>query len=153
MVGWLADRLMVAGLSPINSRNLIIVGRCSPSLQPKHQATWWRCERHQNLHFRHALTRRINSAQRSRTGNVFSAGSSDNVVTTREIPISRYRFNRSVSRRSRSPTRPGADLPPAGVGLPPTVLGPVSPVRDAHTGAHGCDREERIPISKAELSS
>jgi hypothetical protein len=26
---------MVAGLSPINSRNLIIDGRCSPSLQPK----------------------------------------------------------------------------------------------------------------------
>ena len=41
LVGWLRGRLMVAGLSPINSRNLIIVGRCSPSLQPKRQATWW----------------------------------------------------------------------------------------------------------------
>jgi hypothetical protein len=34
LVGWLTGRLMVAGLSPINSRNLIIVERCSPSLQP-----------------------------------------------------------------------------------------------------------------------
>ena len=47
MVGWLTGRLMVAGLSPINSRNLIIVGRCSPSLQPKRQATWWRLQRSQ----------------------------------------------------------------------------------------------------------
>src|SRR5271167_4542364 len=31
----------------INSRNLIIVGRCSPSLQPKRQATWWRLQRSQ----------------------------------------------------------------------------------------------------------
>jgi hypothetical protein len=47
LVGWLTGRLMVAGLSPINSRNLIIVGRCSPSLQPKRQATWWRLQRSQ----------------------------------------------------------------------------------------------------------
>ena len=37
-----------------------------------------------------ALMRRINSAQRSGTGNVFSAGSGGNVVTTRETPMSRY---------------------------------------------------------------
>jgi len=38
----------------------------------------------------YALTRRINSAHRSSTGNVFSAGSGSNVVTTRETPMSRY---------------------------------------------------------------
>ena len=36
-----------------------------------------------------ALTRRINSAQRSSTGKVFSAGSGGNVVTTRSTPMSR----------------------------------------------------------------
>jgi cytochrome P450 len=40
LAGWMTGRLMVAGLSPINSGMLpIIVGRCSPSLQPKRQAT------------------------------------------------------------------------------------------------------------------
>jgi hypothetical protein len=38
----------------------------------------------------HALTRRINSAHPSSTGNVFLAGSGGNVVTTRETPMSRY---------------------------------------------------------------
>ena len=48
LVGWITGRLMVAGLSPINSRKLpIIVGRCSPSLQPKRQAIWWRLQRSQ----------------------------------------------------------------------------------------------------------
>src|ERR1700749_35535 len=36
-----------------------------------------------------ALTRRINSAQRSSTGKVFSADSGGNVVTTRSTPMSR----------------------------------------------------------------
>jgi hypothetical protein len=41
LVGWLTGRLMVAGLSPINSRELpIMVRRCSPSLQSKRQATY-----------------------------------------------------------------------------------------------------------------
>jgi hypothetical protein len=42
-------RPQMARLSPINSSNLIIVGRCSPSLQPKRQATWWRLQRSQSL--------------------------------------------------------------------------------------------------------
>jgi sugar phosphate permease len=45
--GWVTDRLMAGGFSPINSRKLPISSawwrwRYSPSSQPKRRATWWR---------------------------------------------------------------------------------------------------------------